>query len=76
MVARVSPNCTRDEARRLISSIVNLHASMFASAVMVALSSHGFIISPLIFYYMTTVTLKCLTGIRKKYAVILKQNRR
>ena len=52
MVAKVSPSCTNDEAKRLISSILNLHASAFASAVIDAVNSHEFIISPLILYYM------------------------
>ena len=50
MVAKVSPSCTNVEAKRLISSILNLHASAFASAVIDAVNSHEFIISPLILY--------------------------
>ena len=75
MVAKVSPSCTKDEAKRLISSILNLHASAFASAVMDAVNSHEFIISPLILYYMLFF-LKCLNRIINKYADILTKNRK
>lgn len=50
MVVKVSPNCAKVAPKRLISSTLNLHASAFAIAVIDAVNSHEFIISPLILY--------------------------
>ena len=74
MVAKVSPSWTKDEAKRLISSILNLRASACATAVIDVVNSHEFIISPLILDYMLFF-LKCLNGIMNEYVHILTKNR-
>ena len=47
MVASVSPNCVSIAARRVISFVLNLHDKEFAIAVIDAVNSHEFIVSPL-----------------------------
>ena len=51
MVRRVSPNCVRETPNSSNSSWLNWQASQFAIAVMDAVSSHAFIVSPSALYY-------------------------
>ena len=51
MVRRVSPNCIRETPSVASSSWINWHASQFAKAVMDAVSSQAFMVSPSAPYY-------------------------
>ncbi len=51
IVVKVSPNCMNVDPKRLNSSVLSLHANAFAIAVIDAVNSHGFIITPLMIVY-------------------------
>ena len=51
VVESVSPNCVGDTAKNSSPSWLNWHASQFAKAVMDAVSSQAFMVSPSVPYY-------------------------
>lgn len=57
IVESVSPNCVRDMANNSSSSWLNWHASQFAMAVMDAVSSQAFMVSPSAPYYAVVYSI-------------------